>query len=112
KTGKLVVYGFASMISKGRGRPSWLKLAKDYLRTPTFKPMDLTMESKSVLAFNLSYLYDREDILDAAMTDLFAWLDAGEITAPPVVEYPLDEVARAHQDIESGATTGKLVLVP
>ncbi len=112
RSGKLVVYGFASMISKGRGRPSWVKLAVDFLRTPTFKPMDLTMESKSVLAFNLSYLYDRDDILDAAMTDLSAWLAAGDITAPPVTEYPLDDVARAHQDIESGATTGKLVLVP
>lgn len=110
KSGKLVIYGFASMISKGQGRPSWVKLAVDYLRTPTFKPMELTMESKSVLAFNLSYLYDREDILDAALTDLSGWLDSGQITPPPVTEYPLDEVARAHQDIESGATTGKLVL--
>jgi NADPH:quinone reductase-like Zn-dependent oxidoreductase len=29
-----------------------------------------------------------------------------------VTTYPLADVARAHADIESGKTTGKLVLVP
>jgi NADPH:quinone reductase-like Zn-dependent oxidoreductase len=112
KAGKLVVYGFHSMIPKKGGKPNWLKLASDYLRTPRFNPMDLTMESKSVLAFNLSYLYDRTDILEAAMSDLVGWLERGHIKAPPVSIYPLDDVAKAHRDIESGQTTGKLVLVP
>ena len=112
KAGKLVVYGFHTMIPKEGGRPKWLKLAVDYLRTPRFNPMDLTMESKSVLAFNLSYLYDRTDILEAAMSDLVAWLDAGAITAPPVTTYAFSDVAQAHRDIESGQTTGKLILVP
>ena len=40
------------------------------------------------------------------------WLAAGAIVAPPVVTYPLADVARAHADLESGRTVGKLVLVP
>ncbi|MSP61584.1 MAG: zinc-binding dehydrogenase [Myxococcales bacterium] len=111
RAGKLVVYGFHSMLPKGgSGRPSWIKLGIDYLRTPRFNPLDLTNDSKSVLAFNLSYLFDRKDILEAGMGQLTGWLSDGKIAAPPVKTYPFDRAADAHRDIESGQTVGKLVL--
>jgi NADPH:quinone reductase-like Zn-dependent oxidoreductase len=110
--GKLVIYGFASMMPKTGGRPRYAKLALDYLRTPRFNPLDLTNESKSVLAFNLSYLFDRTEVLEEGMTALLAWLRDGHIPAPSVTTYALEDVARAHRDIESGRTTGKLVLLP
>ena len=72
----------------------------------------MTESSKSVLAFNLSYLFDRTDLLDEGMRDLLRRLADHAITPPPVTTYPLAEVARAHADIESGKTIGKLVLVP
>lgn len=111
-SGKLVVYGFHTMMPRKGGRPNWIKLASDYVRTPRFNPLDLTNASKSVLAFNLSYLYDRSDVLGEAMGELLSWLRAGEITAPEVKTYRLEDVADAHRAIESGQTTGKLVLVP
>jgi len=110
--GKLVVYGFATMMPKTGGRPNYLKLAVDYLRTPRFNPLDLTNESKSVLAFNLSYLFERTDLLAEAMSDLKAWLAAGEIRPLKTTTYPLAKVADAHRDIESGTTVGKLILEP
>ena len=112
RTGKLVVYGFHSMMPKTGGKPNWPKLALDYIRTPRFNPLDMTNDSKSVMAFNLSYLFDRTELLQEAMRDILSWLDAKEIAAPQVTTYPLADVARAHADIESGKTTGKLVLVP
>lgn len=112
RPGKLVVYGFAAMMPKTGGRPSWLKLAVDYVRTPRFDPLDMTQKSRSVLAFNLSYLFDRMDILREGMTLLAECLEDGTFVPPPVEAYPLEEVARAHRDIESGKTVGKLVLVP
>ncbi len=112
RAGKLVIYGFSTMMPRSGGRPNYLKLAVDYLRTPRFNPLDLTNESKSVLAFNLSYLFDRTDILEAAMSDIARWLDEGALRPAPATEYPLADVARAHADIESGKTVGKLVLVP
>ncbi|NEN06005.1 NADP-dependent oxidoreductase [Diaminobutyricibacter tongyongensis] len=39
-------------------------------------------------------------------------LERGEFTIDVAHVYPLDEVAAAHRDIESGAVTGKVVLVP
>jgi synaptic vesicle membrane protein VAT-1 len=112
RAGKLVVYGFHSMMPKAGGKPNWPKLALDFLRTPRFSPLDLTTASKSILAFNLSYLFDRDDLLQEAMAQMATWLASGELTPPVVTTYPLDEVARAHRDIESGTTVGKLVLVP
>lgn len=111
-TGRLVVYGFHSMLPRTGGRPGWLRLAWDYLRTPRFNPLEMTQHNRSVLAFNLSYLFDRVDLLQAAMGDLLARLRAEQIRPLPLTTYPLAEVARAHRDLESGQTVGKLVLLP
>jgi len=111
-TGKLVAYGFHGMMPRRGGRPNWPKLAWDYLRTPRFGPFKLTSDNKSVLAFNLSYLFERLDLLDEGMQGLLDWLSAGKLTPLPVREMPLDRVAEAHRELESGTTVGKLVLIP
>ena len=110
--GKLVVYGFATMMPKTGGKPNYLKLAADWIRTPRYNPLDLTNQSKSVLAFNLSYLFDRMDLLGEAMDDVLAWMAAGELRPPAVKTFPMSAVAEAHRHIESGKSTGKLVLIP
>lgn len=112
RAGKLVVYGFHTMMPKKGGKPNWLKLISGWLRTPRFNPLEMTNESKSVLAFNLSYLFDRLDILADAVKDLQDWLDEERIKPAPVTTYALGEAGRAHADIESGRTVGKLILVP
>ncbi|MBI4574768.1 MAG: zinc-binding dehydrogenase [Planctomycetes bacterium] len=109
--GRLVVYGFHTMFRRGHDRPSWPRLAWGWLRTPRFSPLDMTNENRSVLAFNLSYLFDHTGELGEAMGQLLAWVDEGRLRAAPVKSYPLDRVADAHRDLESGATVGKLVLL-
>jgi NADPH:quinone reductase-like Zn-dependent oxidoreductase len=108
--GRLVVYGFHSMMPKVGGRPNWLKLARDYLRTPRFNPLRLTADNKSVLAFNLSFVSSRTDLLIPAMEGILRGFAEGWLQPPPVARYPLADVARAHADLESGRTVGKLVL--
>lgn len=109
RPGKLVVYGFASMLPHD-GRVRYGRLAIDWLRTPRFDPLTLTRDCKSVLAFNLSYLFDRREILTAAMRDLFVWLSEGRVRLPRITTHSLDEVAQAHRELESGQSVGKLVL--
>lgn len=110
--GKLIVYGFTTMMPKKGGKPNWLKLISGYFRTPRFNPLDMTTSSKSVLAFNLSYMFEEQDILDEAMTQIGAWLEDETIKPASVTTYPLDRVADAHRDLESGKTVGKLILIP
>ncbi len=108
--GRLVVYGFHSMLSKGRGTPNPLRLLWGRLRTPRFDPLRLTGENRSVLAFNLSLLGDRTDLMRQAMAELLGWAAQGRIRPLATTTYPMHEVTRAHRDLESGRTTGKLVL--
>ena len=93
------------------GKPSWPKLAVDFLKTPRFDPLAMTNENKSVMAFNLSYLFDKPELLDEGMKAIFGWIASGELEPPTVTTFPFEKVADAHRAIESGETTGKLVLV-
>lgn len=109
--GRLVVYGFASMLPRGgSGKPNWLKLAKDWLRTPRFNPLELTTRNRSVLALNLSYMFDERALLESSMSALTGMARARRLRPPPVTEFAFDRVADAHRAIESGSTVGKLVL--
>ncbi|MEM7483534.1 MAG: medium chain dehydrogenase/reductase family protein [Acidobacteriota bacterium] len=108
--GKLVVYGFHSMLRKGHDRPSWIKMLTAWLRTPRFDPLHMTNKNRGVLGFNLSYLFAETELLARVMERLASWLDDGTIVPPPIEAYPFEGVARAHRAIESGRTVGKLVL--
>ena len=110
--GRLIVYGFATMFQRGpqRGRVPWLKLIVGWLRTPRFNPLNMTNENRSVLAFNLSFLFPRADILSQGIEELVAEVNAGRLRPPQVTPFPFAAVADAHRALESGKTTGKLVL--
>ena len=109
-TGKLICYGFHTMMPKTGGRINWFKLIYNWLKTPRFNPLDMTTSNKSVVTFNLSFLFDRMDLLGEAMDEMLPWLEQGKIKVAKVNEYKVEDVAKAHADLESGKTIGKLVL--
>lgn len=109
--GRLVIYGFHSMLPKQGGRPNWLKLAWDYLRTPRFNPLDLTGRNHAIMGFNLAYLFDQQESLRKTVNTLMDWVEGGQIQPPHIKTYPLEKVQDAHRDLESGQTVGKLVLL-
>ncbi|TDJ04038.1 MAG: zinc-binding dehydrogenase [Deltaproteobacteria bacterium] len=110
--GKLVCYGFHSMLPKKGGKINWIKLGIDYLRTIRFNPLDMTNENKSIITFNLSFLFSQEELLRRCMEQIGIWFEEGKLVAPPITTYALKDVAKAHRDLESGKTVGKLVLIP
>jgi NADPH:quinone reductase len=57
------------------------------------------------------YIADRADLLWRA-GDLFEWIAKGELDIRIGGTYPLEDAARAHADLESRHTTGKLLLSP
>ncbi len=109
--GRLLVYGFHQMLPRGGGL-GLLRLLWGWLRTPRFSPLAMTESNRSVLAANLSFLESRAELLRQGMLWLLARFAAGELRPLPVIAFPLEEVARAHQLLESGETIGKIVLVP
>jgi NADPH2:quinone reductase len=50
--------------------------------------------------------------VDAMTKDLFAMVTSGAIRIEPPTRYALEDVERAHRDLEARKTTGSLVLVP
>ena len=84
----------------------------DYYRTPRFNPFSLTTRNRSVLGFNLSFLFDRFELLREAMDQLLGWVEDDNIQPLTVHTYPFEQVAQAHRDLETGETVGKLVLMP
>ncbi len=78
--------------------------------TVEINPRDLMMRDASVLGMRLPNATPAE--LESLWAGILAGLDAG--TLRPVVshELPLAEAPRAHREILSQKTTGKLVLVP
>lgn len=109
--GKLVIYGFASMLPRD-GRLNWLKLAWDWYRTPRFSPLQMTASNRSVLAANLSFLSAEAPLLRSGMLWLLSRFANDQLRAPPVQTFPLDGAADAQRRIESGNSVGKIVLIP
>jgi NADPH:quinone reductase-like Zn-dependent oxidoreductase len=109
-TGRLLIYGFASMFSHS-GRKNVMKLLWYYLRTPRFTPFDLTGSNKTISGFNLIYLFNKVDLFRSIMETLLGWDEEGRLPPMPITSFPFEEVAMAHRAIESGATVGKLILL-
>jgi NADPH:quinone reductase-like Zn-dependent oxidoreductase len=97
---------------RGMGKPGLLTAVDAIYASvlPRFNPLSMTSENKGVVAFNLSFLFACTDLLHAAVNDLSTWLEAGIIQAPKDRSFALADVAQAHQALESGETTGKVVL--
>jgi NADPH:quinone reductase len=57
------------------------------------------------------YIVTRQELLSRA-DDLFRWIAEGTLTVRVGGRYPLDQAARAHEDLAARRTTGKLILLP
>jgi NADPH:quinone reductase len=57
----------------------------------------------------LHYIATRDELLERA-GDVFGWIASGELDVRIGGRYPLEEAARAQEDLQGRKTTGKLVL--
>lgn len=57
---------------------AWAKIVWDYLRTPSISPMAITTTNKSVMGFNLSFLFKETELLDEAMAQLVVCMSMSE----------------------------------
>jgi len=104
--GRVVVYGAADLMPPGT-RVNYLRLARRYLRRPRIDPLRLIAENRSVIGFNLIWLWDRVQQLAAGRAALDAL-----VTAPPFVGRRLAfaEAPAAMRYLQSGQSIGKVVL--
>jgi NADPH2:quinone reductase len=72
----------------------------------------LLRTSRGVIGFWLMHAIGRPGMLREPLADLFERAARGEIVARVGEPYPLSDVARAHEDLLSRRTSGKLVVDP
>lgn len=69
--------------------------------------------NQSILGFNLGpWFQSRLPLAIAALQQLVGWVASGKLKVPVSRTFPLADAAQAHLLLESGATTGKLILKP
>jgi NADPH:quinone reductase-like Zn-dependent oxidoreductase len=112
-SGRLVVFGFHSNLPIGSAMLSpleWLRMAKKVAAMPKFDAMDLTVSNKSVLGFNLSFFADEVEILSDMFDQILTWIEDGKLKCPRLCTMPMEKVGEAHAFIQSGQSSGKIVL--
>jgi synaptic vesicle membrane protein VAT-1 len=104
--GRLVIYGSADLMPAGT-RANWLRLAARYLARPRVDPLRMVSDNKSVMGFNLIWLWEQVDRL----ADAYAGL-APYITRPPHIgrRFPFGEALAAMRYLQGGGSVGKVVL--
>jgi len=113
RCGSLIVYGFHSNLPKAATMLSpwnWVKVVARMIKMPKFDPMDLTLNSKCVAGFNLSFFESERALIDSYFEQLVEWLQEGLINVTEVTVYDVEKIREAHEFIQSGQSRGKIVL--
>ena len=104
--GRMVVYGNASFATH-RDKPAWLSLYWRYLRRPKIDPLRLPTQNKSLMGFNLIYLYEKADLLHRMLHDLLSLQLAPQHVGQV---FPFAEMQHAIRLFQRGETVGKVVV--
>lgn len=105
-TGRIVVYG-AAHFTPASNSPNFLKLAYQYLTRPKIDPLSMVSSNKSVLAFNLIWLWDKMDELSEMLEKVL------DLELPPPLigkTFPFSEALEALHFFQSGKSIGKVIL--
>ena len=104
--GRMIVYGAAQFTSKSN-RPNYLKLLWKYIHRPRIDPMNLPETNRSIMGFNLIWLYQNSE----KMARLLKEIEALNLSAPYVGhEFEFENLQDAIKLFRSGNTIGKVVI--
>jgi alcohol dehydrogenase len=104
--GRMVAYGSASFTSHG-DKPDWLKLYWKYLNRPKIDPLRLPTQNKSLMGFNLIYLYEQTDMMHEMLTAL----QALQLRPQHIGHvFRFEEMHKAIHLFQKGETVGKVVV--
>lgn len=104
--GRHVIFGAANWTPTG-DKPGWLRLAWQFLRRPRLDPISMIGDNKSIMAFNLIWMFDKA----LELANLATELQALHLPPPHVGEtFSFDDAPSALRRLQTGKTVGKVVL--
>lgn len=104
--GRMVVYGSASFTTPG-DKPNKIKMLIRWLKRPKIDPMLLPNSNKTVVGFNLIWLYPQIEKYYRIVNEL------KDLALPePIIgeTYAFEELPQAIRKLQSGMTVGKVVV--
>jgi len=105
-TGRIIIYGGAQFMSHS-SRPNYLKLLFQYLTRPKVDPLSLSDTNRSIMGFNLIYLWDKPDEMKRMLTDILNF----NLKKPYIGStFSFDKLPEALKHFQSGKTIGKVVV--
>ena len=104
--GRHVIYGAADFMTPGVRR-NWWHLAWAYLRRPRVDPLQMISDNRSVMGFNLIWLWNKANDLGA----YFVAIDR-VLTAPPLASrrFAFGDMPAAMRHLQGGQSVGKVVV--
>ena len=104
--GRLIVFGSAHYTQSG-DKPNYLKLLWKYIRRPKLDVQNMIGENKSVMAFNLIYLFDHAELMQSILDEI----EKMQLGRPVIgQEFPFEDLQSALRKFQQGNTTGKVVI--
>ena len=105
-SGRIIIYGGAQFMSQS-SRPNYFKLIPKFLSRPKVDPLSLSNTNRSLMGFNLIYLWDKPDELKNMLLEIL-----NLNIKPPYVGkvYTFDDLIVALKFFQSGKTIGKIVV--
>jgi len=105
-TGRIVIYGSAQFMSHS-SRPNYFKLLYRFLTRPKVDPLSLTDTNRSVMGFNLIYLWNEPD----EMKRLIKIILEMNLQKPHIGNiFSFNKLPEALRLFQSGKTIGKVVI--
>ncbi len=105
-TGRMVAYGLSQFASPG-AHLDYVDLAIKFLTMPRYQTLTLIESNKSILGFNLIWLYERTDLLRSMLAEI----QALQLEKPCVgAVFPFERLKDAIREFQGGKTTGKVVI--
>ena len=105
-SGRIIVYGGAQFMSKSF-RPNYLNVLFKYLTRPKVDPLSLSNINKSVMGFNLIYLWDRPDELNSMAIEILKM----NLQRPYIGKvFSFNNLIDALKYFQTGRSIGKVVV--
>ena len=70
----------------------------------------MTLDSRGVIGFNLSFFENETDVIGSYFDTLVEWIQEKKLVIPHTHEFGMGDIVKAHELIQSGESTGKIVI--
>ena len=104
--GRIIIYGGAQFMSHTPS-PNYPKVIYQYLTRPKIDPLSLSDTNRSVMGFNLIYLWDKPEALKNMLIEIFKM----NLPKPHIDKvFQFDKLIDALKYFQSGNTIGKVIV--